>query len=138
MANNEVMCKSKVSFLFTFLIDSNMANTRTDHRLKKINMPLLRKQRTPKTADAKGNPEPFRDGAISFSWSCERGENECVSTDLCQGTIKNCSAVIENALSSISLSQHGYGPIHDNASLHGANGNSSCKIYHPENTIAIK
>lgn len=115
-----------------------MANTRANHRLKNISMPLLRKQRTPKTSDIIGNPEPFLDGAISFSWSCEPGENACVSTDLCQGTIKNCSAMIENLLNSISLSQHCNGPIHNNASLHGANGNSSGKIYHPEKTIEIK
>lgn len=121
-----------------FLINSNMANTQANNRLKNVSMPLLRNQKTPKTADIIRNPEPFLDGAVSFSWSCEPGENVCVSTDLCQGTIKRCSAMIENLLNSISLSQHCNGPIHGNASLHGANGNSSCKIYHPEKITEIK
>lgn len=132
------MCKSKVSFQFTFLINLNAAHTRADHRLKTVSMPPLRNERTPKAADIRRNPEPFVDEAISFSWSYEPGENVCVSTDLCQGTIRNCSAMIENPLNSISLSQHCNGPIHDNAWLQGANGNSSCKIYHPEKITEIK
>lgn len=65
MVNNEVISESKVSFQFTFLINFNMANTRADHRLKNISMPLLRKQRSPKTSDIIGNPEPFLDGAMN-------------------------------------------------------------------------